>query len=91
MLMMGTRDYLLPVTKTRIRGSEIVPNVAHRPWAVREPGAIAEIVVGPAAPLDTGQALETMLATYGLKGVKIERSNIPYRALATQTWCRCAT
>ena len=85
MIMMGTRDNLLPVTKTRIRGNETVPYVAHRPWAVREAGAITEIVVGPAASPDTRQALEAMLATFGLRDVKIELSGIPYRALNGRT------
>ena len=63
-----------------MRGSEIVPYIAH-PWAIRNPGDIAEIVVGPAAPPDSERTLLTLLAAWGLTGVKVERSDIPYRAL----------
>ncbi len=80
LIAMGTADKLLSVTKTRARGSEIVPYIAH-PWAIRSSEDIAEIVVGPAAPIDTERTLRTLLATCGVTGVKIERSDIPYRVL----------
>jgi hypothetical protein len=80
MIIMGTAAALLPVTKTRTRGSEIVPYIAH-PWALRGPEDIAEIVVGPAAPPDAERPLQTLLATCGLAGVTVVRSDIPYRAL----------
>ena len=64
--------------KTRLRGSETVPYVAH-PFRVRETGAIHEIV-GPAAPADAEEQVEHMLRSHGLaSGVRITRSKIPYR------------
>lgn len=77
--MMGTAEKLAPFIKTRSRGSEIVPYVPHT-WNVREPGAIVEVLVGPAASHGTEDAVRTMLATYGLNDVEVERSDIPYRA-----------
>ena len=79
LLMMGTTDKLAPFIKTRSRGSEIVPYIPH-PWNVREPGAIVEVLIGPAAPPGAEDAVRTMLATYGLKDAEVERSDIPYRA-----------
>jgi hypothetical protein len=79
LLMMGTTDVLTPFIKTRARGSEIVPYIPH-PWNVREPGAVVEIMVGPAAPDGAEGAVRLMLATYGLKNVEVQRSGIPYRA-----------
>lgn len=79
LLMTGTTDNLTPFIKTRSRGSDIVPYIPH-PWNVREPGAIVEVLVGPAAPPGAEDAIRSMLATYGLKNVEIGRSDIPYRA-----------
>jgi hypothetical protein len=79
LLMMGTTDMLAPFIMTRSRGTEIVPYIPY-PWNVREPGAIVEVLVGPAAPHGAEDAVRVMLATYGLKDVAIERSEIPYRA-----------
>ena len=50
LVMMGTIDKLTPFIKTRSRASEIVPYIPHS-WDVQEPGAIVEVLVGPAAPL----------------------------------------
>jgi hypothetical protein len=80
LIIMGTVPRLLAVTQTRTRAGEIVPYIAH-PWAIQQPDDLAEIVIGPAAPPDTERSLRTLLATRGLQGVKVERSDIPYRAL----------
>ena len=50
-LMNQTGNLALHV-KTRRRGSEIVPYIAH-PFRLRETGAIHEIVIGPAGDADT--------------------------------------
>ena len=81
LLLMGMPERLAPHVMTRLRGSEIVPYIAH-PMPLREPNNIAEIVVGPAAPLDTQRTLRTMLASLGLDpNIVVGRSDIPYRAL----------
>jgi hypothetical protein len=80
MLIMGANDSLLKVTKTRVRGSEIVPFIGH-PWLVRTPRAVAEIVVGPAASPDAERTIRTLLATHGVSDVDVGRSAIPYRAI----------
>ncbi len=78
LVMAGTSDKLAPFVKTRVRGSDLVPYIPH-PWDVSEPGAIVEILVGPAAPLDAEEALKALLGGYGITGIRIERSDIPYR------------
>lgn len=80
MLIMGSADYLRPAIKTRVRGSEIVPYIAHR-WPVCEPGMVVEVMVGPAAGAEAEQSVRALLASKGLFDVKVERSKIPYRAL----------
>jgi hypothetical protein len=78
LVMVGTSDKLAPFVKTRARGSDLVPYIPH-PWDVREPRAIVEILVGPAAPPGAEEAVKALLAGYGITGIKIERSDIPYR------------
>jgi hypothetical protein len=78
LLMVGTPDKLAPFVKTRARGSNLVPYIPH-PWDVREPGAIVEILVGPAAPPDAEDAVKALLVGHGITGVDVERSDIPYR------------
>jgi hypothetical protein len=79
LVMVGTSAKLAPFVKTRARSSDLVPYIPH-PWDVREPGAIAEVLVGPAAPPDAEQAVKALLAGYGVNGIQIKRSDIPYRA-----------
>ncbi len=78
LVALGEADSLLRVTQTRIRGGEMTPYIIH-PWPISGSDDIAEIVVGPAAPADTERALRTYLATLGLDGVSVSRSDIPYR------------
>jgi hypothetical protein len=77
-VLLGSGDDLKPHVRTRVRGSEIVPYVA-APWRVRDAGMIKEIVVGPAASLGAEEAVIAMLRSYGVNGVKVTRSKIPYR------------
>lgn len=79
LVMAGTSDTLAPFVKTRARGSDLVPYIPH-PWDVREPGAVVEILVGPAAPPAAEEAVMALLAGYGITGVEVGRSDIPYRA-----------
>jgi len=78
LLIVGTSDKLAPFVKTRVRGSDLVPYIQH-PWDVLEPGAIVEILVGPAAPPGTEDAVKILLAGHGITGVDVKRSDIPYR------------
>jgi hypothetical protein len=81
LLIMGTPDYLSPHVTVRLRGSEIVPYIAH-PIPVRAPHNITEIVIGPAASSDAERTVRALLASIGLEpGIAVERSGIPYRAL----------
>jgi hypothetical protein len=59
--------------KTRMRGSERVPYVAH-PFAIDAPGAIHEIVVGPSAAADAEDRVRRMFASCGLPDVDVTRS-----------------
>jgi Protein of unknown function (DUF2971) len=81
LIVLGLCDKLMPYIKTRLRGSEIVPYIEHR-MALREPHSIVEIVVGPAAPVDTERTVRTMLKSLGADpNLPVGRSDIPYRAL----------
>jgi hypothetical protein len=79
LVLMGQTCNLSPYVETRLRGSEIVPHIAH-PFRIREIGAIHEIVVGPAAGADAEEQVRHMLKSHGLApGVRVTRSEIPYR------------
>ncbi len=81
LIILGQRERLLPHVTTRLRGSEIVPYIAHS-MSVREPHNIVEIVTGPAAPSDAERSLRTLLASLGVDpNIPVGRSDIPYRAL----------
>jgi hypothetical protein len=80
LVMMGMPAAVSPFVVTRFRGSDIVPYIA-QPMPLRVEHKIAEIVVGPAAPLDTERTVRTMLRSIGVGwDFPISRSDIPYRA-----------
>ncbi len=80
LVILGQLEQLLPYISTRLRGSEIVPYVAHS-MPVRD--SICEIVIGPAAPSDAERTVRVLLASLGVDpaNIPIRRSDIPYRAL----------
>jgi hypothetical protein len=81
LIILGQRERLSPYVTTRLRGSDVVPYIAH-PMSVREPQNIAEIVVGPAALSDAEHNLRALLASQGVDtNIPVNRSDIPYRAL----------
>jgi Protein of unknown function (DUF2971) len=81
LIILGTQAVVGPHVTTRLRGSEIVPYIAH-PMPLREPRNIAEIVVGPAAPADAKRTVRAMLNSLGVDpNIEVSRSDIPYRAL----------
>jgi hypothetical protein len=81
LVIMGMPARLAPHVTTRLRGSEIVPYIAH-PMPLREPHHIAEIVIGPAAPPDAERTVRTLLTSLGLdRNIAVGSSDIPYRAL----------
>jgi hypothetical protein len=79
LVMTGPWEKLGPYVKTRSRGSDLIPYI-HYPWDVHKPGAVAEILVGPAAPPGAEEAVRLLIAGYGATGIEIRRSDIPYRA-----------
>ena len=80
LVIAGTPSRLSPYVVTRLRGSEMVPYIP-QPWIAREPGNVAEIVIGPAGPPDTERTLWKFLSTLGMDFESIRRSDIPYRVL----------
>jgi len=81
LVIMGTPARVAGYVKTRLRGSEIVPYIAHA-MPLREPNNIGLIVVGPAAPADAERTVRTMLNSLGVDPrFPVTRSGIPYRAL----------
>ena len=80
LVIMGMPDVLSPHVKTRRRGADTVPFIA-QPMKLREPGQIAEIVVGPPAPADAEHSARTLLDLLGMdRSIPVGRSRIPYRA-----------
>jgi hypothetical protein len=77
-VIFGVADSLAGEIKTRVRESEIVPYVA-TPWKVRQQGMIKEIIIGPAASSGAKEAVIAMLRCYGVDGVEVTQSKIPYR------------
>jgi hypothetical protein len=73
LILMGQTSNLARYIKTRMRGSEIVPYVAH-PFPIRAPGAIHEVLVGPAADAGAEDRVRDMLASHGLASVPVTRS-----------------
>jgi hypothetical protein len=78
LVLMNQTENVAPYVRSRRRGGKIVPYIPH-PFPVREPGAIQEIVIGPAAGADAGKRVQRMLEEHGLTGVAVRRSSIPYR------------
>jgi hypothetical protein len=78
LVLMGQTSSLSSYIKTRMRGSETVPYLAH-PFAISTPGTIHEIVVGPSATADAEDRVRVMLASHGLPAAVVRRSKIPYR------------
>jgi hypothetical protein len=82
LVIMGVAGRLSPHVMTRLRGSEIVPYIAHS-MPLREPNHIDEIVVGPAAPPDAERTVRTLLSSLGLDpNIPVSRSDIPYRPVS---------
>jgi Protein of unknown function (DUF2971) len=73
LVLMNQTINLSTDVKTRMRGSERVPYVAH-PFTIDAPGAIHEIVVGPSAEVDAEDKVRHLLASCGLPDVDVTRS-----------------
>jgi hypothetical protein len=80
LVRMGLRKDIAGSITTRVRGSEIVPYIAHR-MPIAEPNSLVEIVVGPSAAPDSERSVRTLLDSLGYGSeVQVSRSDIPYRA-----------
>ena len=56
---------------------QVVPYF-NRPMLLRKPGAVIEVVIGPAAPMGAEDGVRTLLDKHKIKA-RISRSKIPYR------------
>ena len=79
--ILGENANLAPYVSMRRRGTESVPSVAyiksHMP--LHQPGAIAEIIIGPAAPSDAEEFVCSLLETFHRDPRDIiSRSTKPY-------------
>ncbi len=72
---------LRPYLKSRLRGSALVPYVPS-PFPVKVPGNVLEIIVGPAAPERSEEAVKSLLNMVDLAKLNVRRSTIPYRSYA---------
>jgi hypothetical protein len=73
LIVMGQTENLSSYVRYRQRAAERVPYVAH-PFRVRRPGALGEIVIGPAAGGEVKAEVAQMLREFGVGGVRIVRS-----------------
>jgi hypothetical protein len=81
LILLGLAEWLGPYITTRLRGSEIVPYIAHS-LPIKKPNSLAGIVVGPAASIDAERTVRTLLRSLGYSpDLPVSRSDIPYRAL----------
>jgi len=81
LIILGSHEVLRPFIKTRIRGSDVVPYIAHA-MPVREKHSIAEVIAGPAAPADAERTVRTLLESFDIDpNVAVGRSQTPYRAV----------
>ncbi|WP_162917010.1 DUF2971 domain-containing protein [Dongia deserti] len=81
LICMNVREDLAKHVLTRARGATLVSYIEND-IAVRKPGNVIEIVIGPSAHIDAEDAVGSLLASYDLlKQVKISRSAIPYRSV----------
>jgi hypothetical protein len=80
LIILGQKKDLAPYITTRTRGSDLVPFIKSA-MAVRVPGNIVEIVIGPAARATAEDGLKTMLSSLGVSpdGLLCS-SKIPYTA-----------
>jgi hypothetical protein len=79
LFILGENENLAPYISMRSRGTETVLYIkSHMP--LHQPGSIAEIVIGPAAPADAEDFVCSLLASYHSDPRSIiRRSTIPYR------------
>jgi hypothetical protein len=78
LVVQNQRDELQSHIHMRARGAGLVPYIKH-PIAVRYPGNISEILIGPTAEERLEEAVKTLLFVHGLdRHVKVRRSSIPY-------------
>jgi hypothetical protein len=76
LVLMGQTSKLQSYVKTRMYQTRALSYVAH-PFRIREPGAIHEIVIGPAAGDNAESRVRAMLDSHGLSTVRITRSTKP--------------
>src|SRR5216683_4683658 len=80
LILLSDVGRLAPVTKTRLRGSELVPYVPIE-FPLRRPGVLLEVMVGPAAGEPARTAVARLLRANGFDPTNIvTKSDIPYRA-----------
>lgn len=82
--ILGENANLAPCVSMRCRGTETVPSVPYIKGDVplHQPGSIAEIVIGPAAPADAEDFVCSLLAPFHSDPRSIiRRSTNPYRAV----------
>jgi hypothetical protein len=82
LIILGGKENLRPYVETRIRASEFVPFIRSA-MPVRDAGAIAEIVIGPAASEMAEDGLRIMLESMNVDHAHIVNlSKIPYRSFS---------
>jgi hypothetical protein len=79
LLIVNQLEELAPVTEVRTRGSTLVPFIPSR-FRVRSPGAITEIMIGPAAAEHADDAVRAFLRRQKLPLSILCSSEIPYTA-----------
>jgi hypothetical protein len=79
LVILGGQKTFKGKVPVRIRKSEVVPYF-NRPMGLHKPGAIVEVVIGPAAPTGAEAGVQTLLDKHKIKA-RINRSTIPYRSV----------
>ncbi len=77
LLLINDAELLAPHVRTRVRASKLVPYIAS-PFAVRVPGNLNAVTVGPAADAVAEDAVRALLSSYGMPTGIVSQSDIPY-------------
>lgn len=80
-VLLNRIERLSPITRTRVRGSDIVSYVPID-LPLSSPGILRRVMVGPAARDQAETGVENLLRAHGIApGELVSRSEVPYRSL----------
>lgn len=80
LVILGDKRGFKGKVSKRTRDGQVVRYIPYSIPKIREPGNIARLVIGPAAPMSAEADIKKLLDSLGMKVRVIGRSTIPYRS-----------